>query len=531
MEFAVAQRSRSEEDRGERGEQVRVGSAGGTAAQARVDACYIGVLASGAAAGNGTGLFVGTDNNIIGRLLGGFGNVISANGTGISLGIASGNVIGGNRIGTTPNGVGARGNDIGIGGFGSTGNFIGPFSDTLDYGNLISGNTGNAIQIFGSENHITANTIGINKNGAPFANGGIGISLLGDNNIVGSTNTNGDNRIANNTDGIVVDGDGNMVEGNTLGSITLSQGNSGDGIRIQDGTGNNVVANSILNSGGDGIDLLGDSTLVQDNIVGFADFAAGGIQDFGNDGEGIHVRSSNNQIGANTVGFSGDDGLDIEGFENYVQGNFIGATNDGRSIANAGDGVGFDSTGGAISGNAVVFNTIAFNGGVGVELGGGVGNDNSVYGNSIHSNAGIGIDLGANGITPNDPGDGDTGPNKLQNYPTVLSATLDTSVTPAQLTIEWRIDSATVNSAYNVFADFYLADDVDGRQGRIYLGLGTATAPNVTVASVIALPAGSSGGFLVATATDLNGTGSTSEFSPTIVFGNPDLIFADGFDP
>ena len=65
----------------------------------------------------------------------------------------------------------------------------------------------------------------------------------------------------------------------------------------------------------------------------------------------------------------------------------------------------------------------------GVEVDSGTGN--AIRGNSIFSNNGepgdgLGIDLDAGsatgplGVNPNDPGDPDTGPNGLQNYP-VLS--------------------------------------------------------------------------------------------------------------
>ena len=43
---------------------------------------------------------------------------------------------------------------------------------------------------------------------------------------------------------------------------------------------------------------------------------------------------------------------------------------------------------------------------------------------SIHSNGGLGIDLSANGVTPNDPGDGDAGPNDLLNFPLHLGGPL-----------------------------------------------------------------------------------------------------------
>ena len=77
-------------------------------------------------------------------------------------------------------------------------------------------------------------------------------------------------------------------------------------------------------------------------------------------------------------------------------------------------------------------NTVAFNGGVfgygGVTV---TGQQirirgNRIYGNlSPSSSAGLGIDLppGGNfGVTPNDPGDGDSGPNGLQNYPILIAA-------------------------------------------------------------------------------------------------------------
>ncbi len=50
-----------------------------------------------------------------------------------------------------------------------------------------------------------------------------------------------------------------------------------------------------------------------------------------------------------------------------------------------------------------------------------------ISGNAIYANGGIGINLvggteDAQGVTANDPGDGDTGPNYLQNYPVITSS-------------------------------------------------------------------------------------------------------------
>ena len=69
-------------------------------------------------------------------------------------------------------------------------------------------------------------------------------------------------------------------------------------------------------------------------------------------------------------------------------------------------------------------NVISRNAGPGVRLisGGTI----AVRGNSIDGNGGLGIDLDATGgtlgVTPNDSGDGDAGPNGLQNFPVVASA-------------------------------------------------------------------------------------------------------------
>src|SRR5690606_18660414 len=50
---------------------------------------------------------------------------------------------------------------------------------------------------------------------------------------------------------------------------------------------------------------------------------------------------------------------------------------------------------------------------------GDAGIGNAILGNSIHSNGGLGIDFFGDGPTGNDPGDADTGPNGLQNFPVI----------------------------------------------------------------------------------------------------------------
>jgi hypothetical protein len=109
---------------------------------------------------------------------------------------------------------------------------------------------------------------------------------------------------------------------------------------------------------------------------------------------------------------------------NEVSGNLIGTQRDGKSPLGNGFGgmeiVGANNVvGKAAAGYA---NTIAFNGGDGVWVVDISITGNRVISNSIFSNKDLGIDLGDEGVTPNDAGDPDIGPNNLQNYPVLSSA-------------------------------------------------------------------------------------------------------------
>jgi hypothetical protein len=72
--------------------------------------------------------------------------------------------------------------------------------------------------------------------------------------------------------------------------------------------------------------------------------------------------------------------------------------------------------------NAIAFNSLPGTGYDGVRLLPGTGTGNLIIGNATYSNASLGIDLGADGVTPNDLGDGDTGANELQNFPELFAA-------------------------------------------------------------------------------------------------------------
>src|SRR5262245_33199170 len=91
-----------------------------------------------------------------------------------------------------------------------------------------------------------------------------------------------------------------------------------------------------------------------------------------------------------------------------------------------GEGVFIDTAGATIGGTtAVAGNVISFNGQSGMRVFGLVGSplniNNRIGSNSIFANGGLGINLGNDGVTPNDPGDADVGPNNLQNFPVIAA--------------------------------------------------------------------------------------------------------------
>ena len=197
----------------------------------------------------------------------------------------------------------------------------------------------------------------------------------------------------------VFGGGANTIGGKEPAARNLISGNLGRGLSIADNGGNTIKGN-----------LIGTK--------------ANGTEPLGNGREGVEIFSPNNTVG-------GDD----------------------TDSDNAGEG-----------------NRIAFNGSDGVQVLGGRNNPfavgNRILYNSIFSNGNLGIDLDggpgfsnpdADGVTTNDRRDRDTGPNTLQNFPRLTSATTaDPGITTIKGTLNSRprktfliqfFSSATTNSA------------------------------------------------------------------------------------
>ncbi len=144
----------------------------------------------------------------------------------------------------------------------------------------------------------------------------------------------------------------------------------------------------------------------------------------------------------------------------------------------------------------------------------------SILQNTIHSSSDLGIDLANNGATLNDSGDGDTGPNALQNFPVLTTAT----TTSAGTTMVGTLNS-TANTTYRI--EFFSSQD--GAQNssgygeaQRYLGFVNVTTDGSGNASFNTLLAGvmlAGRDRVTATATVDLGSGNfggTSEFALNI---------------
>ncbi len=164
--------------------------------------------------------------------------------------------------------------------------------------------------------------------------------------------------------------------------------------------------------------------------------------------------------------------------------------------------------------------------GNGIEITGGTSDHNTLSKNLIYGNGLLGIDLGDNGVTVNDPGDTDTGPNELLNFPEIDSVFMNSDST---FTVYGRAaDSSTIELfAAHPAGDSTRPADPSG-YGEAYQYIGADTCDDngdfvYTVPNNI--PQFSK---ITATATDT--FGNTSEFGENFVLTSAPLIIV-GYSP
>ena len=442
---------------------VRIFGNGSAADRNCVSGCYIGTDLTGmetnGTANLGSGVWVGgiTHDTVIGGSGSHDGNIVAGNGhCGIQLIDAIDATVQGNRIGVGADGGKSLGNQVnGVTLEGACqGVTIG--GTVPGAGNVISGNAGEGISVSGSGNTVQGNLIGTNAAGtAALGNAYRGLYITGSNNTIGGTGS---------------------------GARNVISGNGQDGISLAGGTGNVIRGNLI------GTNLAGDSAIA-------------------NGGSGIGVWTSRNTIGGTVPGagnvVSGNNtyGVFISGTENAVEGNLIGTdASGGGALGNRQSGIYVCNSDNRIGGSAPgQGNCVAYNHAAGVAVVASIEHV-TISRNAMYENGGPAIDLWYNGLTPNDPGDEDTGPNATLNYPEMYRE-------PGAATGLLRIVG---QAAPGATIEFFQTNDLYGcGDARAYLGSIAADAAGSFTYDVPVRQGG-----ITATATDA--TGNTSEFSPIV---------------
>ncbi len=163
--------------------------------------------------------------------------------------------------------------------------------------------------------------------------------------------------------------------------------------------------------------------------------------------------------------------------------------------------------------------------GNGIEVTGSAHN-NTISNNLIYNNGLLGIDLNDDGVTANDPGDGDSGPNNLLNYPQIDSLFMNPDST-------FRVYGTAADSA---IIEFFVAHpegdtskpaDPSG-YGEAYSYIGSDTADEngdfeYQISNTVPY-------FSLITATATDTLGNTSEFAPNFNLVPTPLIIV-GYSP
>ena len=382
-----------------------------------IEGNYIGTDINGTIdqGNNGDGIYLTSNNNIIGGSESNARNIVSGNNNGIKISNGSGNQIQGNYIGTDVTGNIALGNTIGVWiSFGGN-NTIG--GTALGARNVVSGNNAHGIYLRGSENQVQGNYIGTDISGT-VALGNItsGVDIeFASNNTIGGTSLEARNIISGNNYGIrISNGSGNQVQGNYIGtdvSGTIALGNSWSGVYLNSGASNIIGgttpgARNIISGNERGIHISwATESLIQGNFIGTD---VNGTSDLGNNRNGVTIDwGTNNTIGGAVTGagniISGNNlcGIFISSASdgNQIQGNYIGTDVNGTAdLGNSATGVYIYSAGNTIGGTtAEARNVISGNNDNGISIRYEQAVNNLVQGNYIGMDASGTSPLGNSG--------------------------------------------------------------------------------------------------------------------------------------
>jgi len=403
-------------------------------------------------------------------------------------------------------------------------------------GNVLSGNVFGVLIGDGtaSGNQILGNLIGTNAAGAQaIPNSQTGILLWGTDTVIGGVEAGARNVISGNGfAGIDLGGGstGTIIRGNYIGTNAAGTAALGNDLGIfvnfspdnviggtEPGAGNVISGNVSLNININGLDA--SENTVQGNYIGTD---ATGTAALENGRALLILDAPNNLIGGTQSGarnvISGNlPGISVEGptaTGNVIRGNYIGVDVTGSApLGNRGASIRFttgasDNTVGGTEPGAG--NIIANSAWVGIGVFPDAGTGNRILGNAIFDNGALGIELNRDGVTLNDEDDSDTGPNNLQNFPTLITA----AASGSGAVIEAELVSAPDSSFLVDFFSNPACDEEGHGEGRTPLGSVTLSTDATGTGSIVADFPTISGTVLTATATDSGG--NTSEFSQCV---------------
>jgi len=276
---------------------------------------------------------------------------------------------------------------------------------------------------------------------------------------------------------------GHIIGGSEEWQRNVISGNYNDGIQIHFGVTNCIIQGNYI-----GTDATGTRALGNENsgisLITSVDEPTGSMKIFdnlvsGNGWDGINITSfcvvKGNLIGTDKNGNpglgNGGNGIRFSSdWVNPVSCNIIGGDEgDGNIIrSNGGNGI-FCSEFGSLNAR-IIGNIIANNNATGIALENSLSSGNLFSQNSIYDNGseggGLGIDLHIDGVTYNDPGDIDTGPNRLLNFPVLDKIKL----THGRLIIQGDVDAeARGKLTVEIYAN-HSADPSGYGEGEIFLG-------------------------------------------------------------
>ncbi len=225
-------------------------------------------------------------------------------------------------------------------------------------------------------------------------------------------------------------------------------------------------------------------------------------------GSNLEIAAADSTVRSLALYGGGSHGITVTAADVTIADTWVGLRPDGTEAGPTGDGVRVDGAARVL----ITGSRIADSTGNGVTVLGAAADDVAVVGTTVRDSGGLGIDLGGDGVTANDVGDADTGPNGLHNHPVVTSLT----AAAGTVTLDLQLDAPAGDVLLQVFTT--PAPDPSGHgEGDTLVHSATVNHPGGSATHTVSFAADATATFTATATDDLGGGvyGATSEFSAT----------------